>query len=193
MVTIFKRILPAAGGLPALGRRFWRALPRKRRTASQVFGAFGSFSRSTPFPSTLLGRIAAECGFAINAGRRAARKGLPPRITRLGPARGALEGLVVQDREMSSSVDRRTGSRADRSRSPSLPRLRWPSEPGRKPEPETNGDRSAPADHAASKPPTPPRKAGSDQRAPAGRAAFEPPTRPATAGSDRGAPAGREA
>jgi hypothetical protein len=85
------------------------------------------------------------------AGRRAARKGSPPRITRPEHARGALEGLEVQEREMSGGGDRRSGSRADRSGSPSPPRLRWPSEQGRKPQPETNVEREAPPNPAAFK------------------------------------------
>jgi hypothetical protein len=109
---------------------------------------------------------------------------------------------------MSSSVDRPTGSRVDRNRSPSLPRLHWPSEQGRKPQPETNVERGASPDHATFKPSTPPTKAGADRGAPpdraiskpptkAGadrgappdRATFKPPTTPTTVGSDRGAPA----
>jgi hypothetical protein len=53
---------------------------------------------------------------------------------------------------MSSSVDRQTGSRPYQSKSPaSVPSLRWPPEQGRKPPPETNVERGAPADHPALK------------------------------------------
>jgi hypothetical protein len=52
---------------------------------------------------------------------------------------------------MSSSVDRPTGSRPYQSKSASVPSLRWPPEQGRKPPPETNVERGAPADHPAFK------------------------------------------